>query len=100
VKKTIDPKVNESSGISGNSGQAIVEYVLLMAIVVYFFSIVIGGLKNMEFSNMMVNPVKKEFASAYCYGHPKAIGFDENGGPYMHPRAPGATRMFINPGTR
>ena len=85
---------------SNESGQALTEYVLLLALVVGFFITISKGLALIHASDMILRPVKEEYARSYRYGHPKAKGFDD-GGPEFHPRAETGSknnfRIFINP---
>lgn len=83
--------------VRDESGQAMMEYILLLAIVVSFYVIVAKGLTEMGISEKLMRPLTESFASAYQYGHPKAKGYDD-GGPEYHPRAvEGGTnfRIFI-----
>lgn len=82
---------------TSEAGQAITEYILLLAAIVAVFLAVWGQLSQIDlvtqFTNLLVTG---GFAQAYQYGNPVAKGFS-NGGPYEHPRAPnadGATRFF------
>jgi Flp pilus assembly pilin Flp len=79
------------------SGQAVIEYVLLISIIVSAFVLISRGLVNLGFADKLTAPIKGEFARIYQYGHPKAKGH-EDGGPEFHPRANG--RVFINPRNR
>lgn len=80
------------------SGQATLEYVLLLTIVVSFFMIVSQGLERLGLADKLLKPITQDFAYAYKYGHPDARGYDE-GDPKMHPRidTKGNFRIFINP---
>jgi hypothetical protein len=81
-----------------DSGQATIEYVLLIATVVSFYLIVLRGLGRIGVSSRVAGPITGEFARAYRYGHPKAKGPDD-GGPDLHPRFLGGNnfRIFLNP---
>ena len=84
---------------SGESGQATVEYVILLSVVVTFFLLVSTGMKKMNLGEKLIAPIKGPFAAAYRYGHPKAKGY-EDGGPTYHPRVVGGDqnfRIFFNP---
>jgi hypothetical protein len=82
------------------SGQAVVEYVLLLSITFSLFLIVAKGLSVFKVEEKLLRPLSVSYAAAYRYGHPEALGF-EDGGPKKHPRAiaPGTEsfRIFINP---
>src|SRR4051794_33120519 len=84
----------------GEQGQAVTEYILLIAIIVSFYMMVTAGLSKMDLANKLMLSITGPFAAAYRYGHPKAKGYD-NGGPSYHPRAEGGEnnfRLFFNPG--
>lgn len=80
-----------------DTGQAITEYLLLLALVASLFLMVTRALDSLGLAEKLVRPVKENYARAYQYGNPKTKGF-EDGGPEMHPRAVGGNnfRMFIN----
>ncbi len=85
------------------SGQAVTEYVLLLAIVVFIFS---SAMRLLSSGNAVVNIQKaftEQFARTYRYGHPEARGLDD-GGPLnlpLYQPADGSEshnfRIFINP---
>ncbi|OFZ73942.1 MAG: hypothetical protein A3K03_04835 [Bdellovibrionales bacterium RIFOXYD1_FULL_44_7] len=83
------------------SGQAITEYILLMAMIVTIFVVMMRELGEIGIGERLAKPVKGPFAKVYQYGHPKAKG-EEEGGYEYHPRAVEGTgnnfRIFINPG--
>jgi hypothetical protein len=87
--------------ISGNeSGQTIVEFVLLMIIVVLGFIFVSKGLTVVGFKKglekTVMSPITTDFAMAYKYGHPKAKGPDE-GSLDHHPMNESEFKLFLNP---
>jgi len=88
--------VNRPRG--NEEGQAITEYVLMIAIVVTFYLTTVGFLNQFGFAQQLASPIQNSFARAYQYGKPDVYGF-ENGGPKDHPRitSPGNNRLFINP---
>jgi len=79
-------------------GQATIEYVLLLLIVVGGYSMILKWVNQLGLADLLAAPLTTTYASVYKYGHPKAKGFDE-GTPENHPRIliNGTTRMFINP---
>jgi hypothetical protein len=86
--------------VRNERGQAVVEYILLVAIIVTFFVGVRRAFERFRIGEALMRPITQEFAAAYQFGHPKAKGFD-NGGPEYHPRAIGGNnnfRIFFNPG--
>lgn len=80
------------------SGQAIVEYILMMSVVVMGFMLLSRGLVKIKFAEKMMSPITGTYARTYQYGHPKGKGYDD-GGPENHPRARGGNnfRLFLNP---
>ena len=84
------------------SGQATVEYVLLLLLVMAMYFLAIHLVRGRNLAGRISEPIKDQFARAYQYGHPKAKGLDEPGGPDHHPRAYDGNnfRLYINPGPR
>jgi len=84
---------------TNQSGQAIVEYILLISIVVGLFLIVSRGLNQGNLAVVITKPIKEDYAKVYKYGHPKASGVDDPEGPARHPRFEGSNsfRLYINP---
>lgn len=92
------------------SGQAIVEYVLGLALILALFLIVKNGVSGLNLSAQSSKALEGNFARAYRYGHVKAKGFDHGepynqNGPEYHPRVapdavPGNFRIFYNPGKK
>jgi hypothetical protein len=79
-------KLNSAPSLqSGQSGQAVLEYVLLLVIVASAFIFVSAALGKLNVASLVMKPLTGDFAHAYRYGHPKALGFDD-GGPKQHPR--------------
>ncbi len=67
-------------------GQAITEYILLLAVVTSVAAIILGSFKKLGLADTLASPIKNNFARSYQYGHPEALGY-EDGGPKFHPRA-------------
>ncbi|MGK5086264.1 hypothetical protein WDW86_01795 [Bdellovibrionota bacterium FG-2] len=84
------------------AGQATVEYILLLSVIVTFFILLAQGISQMGLAEKLARPIQKEFKAAYRYGHPKAKG-EEEGGYEHHPRAREGGkdkenfRIFLNP---
>jgi len=80
------------------SGQAVVEYVLLLAVVVGAWFGVMRVLNQTGVVKLLTQPMRAHGASVYKYGHPKATGPDEGTTRY-HPRLEGekSFRIFMNP---
>jgi len=85
-------------GRAGESGQATLEYLLLLLIVVGSYGIILQWIQKAKLADLLAAPLTDTFAKVYKYGHPKAKGYDE-GTPENHPRAVmnGNTRSYINP---
>ena len=82
-----------------NSGQAITEYILLLAIVVAMYSALINKLSDSNAMSAMKKPFAVDFANTYRYGNSQARGQD-NGGPLYLPQYHEREknfRIFINP---
>ncbi len=97
ILMVIEEKTERSIGAEG--GQATVEYILLLAVVVGFYMAASAGLNRLKLGERIMAPLVGPFSAAYRYGHPKAKGFDD-GGPKNHPRAEGGDgnfRIFLNP---
>jgi len=84
--------------VKNRSGQAVIEYILLLSVIVSLYSLVINLMSSSNAFTMMKKPLEKDFAYTYRYGHPKARG-QENGGPKYIPQVDGGQnfRIFINP---
>jgi hypothetical protein len=89
--------------LNARSGQAITEYVLLLAMVVGLYSLLLKGLTQSGMLDRLKTPLEKDFKYTYQYGHPKARGQGDDGGPKYIPQllTDGKTdpdfRIFINP---
>jgi hypothetical protein len=86
--------------IRRDEGQATIEYILVLSVVVMFAFAVMQGLRRIRLAEKMTAPITKDFAMTYKYGHPKASGPDEGDWKY-HPRMPAGGnnfRIFMNPG--
>ncbi len=85
----------------GEDGQAFLEYVLMLAVVVSCYLILANGLLKLKLGDRIAKPITQDFAYTYRYGNPKTRGYDD-GGPLNHVRAirDGADtqnfRLFIN----
>jgi Flp pilus assembly pilin Flp len=80
-------------------GQAVTEYVLLLAVIVSGYLVLIRGLNQYGLTQKVTRALTEDFASAYRYGHTKAKGY-EDGEPKNHPRittGEGNFRIFLNP---
>lgn len=80
------------------SGQATIEYVLILTIIVSFYIALMNVIDRLKLAERLMGPIVGSYAMTYKYGNPKAKGFDE-GTPENHPRAVigGKVRLFINP---
>ncbi len=87
--------------IKNNQGQAMIEYVLMMAIILGIYLGVSKGISRLGLDKKITNSITTTFSAAYRYGHVKAKGYDD-GGPAYHPRADTGGgnnnfRVFFNP---
>jgi Flp pilus assembly pilin Flp len=80
------------------SGQAAIEYVLILSVIVAAYMAFITAIEKAHLAETLMGPIVGSYAMTYKYGNPKAKGFDE-GTPENHPRAvvDGKVRLFINP---
>jgi hypothetical protein len=80
------------------AGQAVVEYVLLLAIIVSIYSLLLNKLSESNAFANMKKPLEKDYAYTYRYGHPKARGQEDGGPKYIPALRTGENfRIFINP---
>ncbi len=82
-----------------DSGQAVVEYILLLAIVVGLYTFILDKISKSNALNAMRKPFTKDLMYTYRYGHPKARGQDDGGPLYIPQQHDGQNdfRIFINP---
>ena len=80
-------------------GQAVTEYVLLLAVIVSVALVVGRWLRGAGIQEKLLGMMNQTVVHAYQSGHPKAIGPFNEGGPVHHPRAigDGNFRIFMNP---
>jgi len=82
------------------SGQAITEYVLLIALVLMAYLVVIRGLQATGIADRLLDPLRDRFAATYRFGNPRAKAPEDGG--FKHPRFSSdgrSIRLFINPET-
>jgi hypothetical protein len=73
--------------VRGNeSGQAIAEYVLLLALTVIAFGILLNAVNQIGIMGLIMKPIQDPFMRAYQFGHPKANAPDMGGDTTKHPR--------------
>ena len=86
--------------VKNDSGQAVTEYILLLAVVTGLFLLMFKLLPTLGIMKKLATPITGSYAKAYQYGHTRAKGYDD-GGPENHPRATGGGtnnfRIFLNP---
>jgi hypothetical protein len=80
--------------VKKQSGQATVEYVLLLSIVVTVFLLVSRGIAQTQLVTKLMTPITGDYAKAYQNGHYKASAPDDQGGAVKHPRVVGAPESF------
>lgn len=91
--------MNARQELDSESGQAVIEYILLLSMVVAIFIAVSQGLTRAGLTKLLMTPLTGNFSRAYQYGHPEALGY-EDGGPKNHPWAESGEnsfRFFLNP---
>lgn len=95
--------VNSKVANETQSGQAVIEYIMLLAVVIGSYMTLASWFTRFGFAEKLTRPITKSFAHAYQYGDVEALGFDD-GGPKRHPRANTRSnenfRIFINPEIR
>ncbi len=83
--------------VGNQSGQALLEYVIMLLIVVSSYLFVVRGLMDAGITRLFVAPLKGEYGKAYQFGHPKGE-FDGSSGK-NHPRFNGSGdnnfRLFL-----
>jgi hypothetical protein len=77
--------------MKNESGQAVTEYLMLVAISVVAFGILLNAINNIGFMNLILTPIQSSFTRVYAYGHPLANGPGE-GDTSKHPKLGG--RLF------
>ncbi|MBN21629.1 MAG: hypothetical protein CL678_10120 [Bdellovibrionaceae bacterium] len=86
------------------SGQVLVEYILLASIIAIVALGLINALNQMNLIQEILRPIKNQYAATYRYGHPKAKGFENGEEPKHHAmaRVPEGEnfRIFIMKGRR
>jgi len=83
--------------VNQRSGQAITEYVLLLAIIVSLYTMLLKGLSSMNVVNNLKKPLETQFKYTYQYGHPEARGPSDGGPKYIPQKSDDNFRIFINP---
>jgi hypothetical protein len=80
------------------SGQAITEYVILLAIVVLIYTALLKSLGGSSSFAAFKKPFVEQYKYTYRYGHPDARGQDD-GDPALIPQYSDreSFRIFINP---
>ena len=78
---------NFADSARDQSGQATVEYILLLGIVMLAFLQLLNGVNKAGIASKLLTPISGDFASAYQFGHVQATGYGGGGTPKNHPRA-------------
>jgi hypothetical protein len=71
------------------SGQAVAEYILLLAITVVAFGVLMNAVNTIGVMKLLTSPIQDPFRRAYAYGHPLATTPDDTG--------PGAGQIAKHP---
>ena len=88
---------------SGQSGQATVEYILLISIVLMIFIALSQGITTAQLMAKILSPINTDFRKAYQNGHPQASAPDDPGGAVKHPRdtlGADSFRIFYSQGSQ
>ncbi len=83
----------KSKRLLNNQGQAMTEYILIIAVTVSFFVMLSSMISRIGLAKRLTSAITGPFAAAYQFGHTKAKGYD-NGGPIYHPRVIGGENNF------
>ncbi len=85
------------SGKPAESGQALTEYVLLVALIALAYLLVVRQFRALQLADRLLDPIRERYATIYRFGHPQAKPPEEGGA--FHPRIPqgNTIRLFINP---
>ena len=75
-------------------GQAVTEYVLLLAVVVMLFTVFVRYFEDGDAYDKITKPLTKDFKNAYQYGNPGS------GGQKNIAQDPENFRIFMNPPTK
>ena len=86
-------KIARLRRVRNEEGQAVTEYILMMALIVSIYLGVSTGLAKMGVAKKLMKTLTGPFAATYQFGHSQAKGYD-NGGPINHPRAVGGQDNF------
>lgn len=83
------------------SGQGVLEYVLLLMIVFSIFTMLWKAVGQMNLAETLLKPLKVEYANAFTYGDIKG-GAPQSSATKTYPIYPvgGGNRVFINPASR
>ncbi len=85
--------------VKSESGQSLVEYILLLMIVVSAYTAIMKLLGNTPVLTALKKPFTQDYKYTYDYGHADARG-QSDGGPIYIPQCSAADqnfRIFINP---
>lgn len=85
--------------VKNRSGQAVLEYILLLSIVIFLFTTAMRIMSERDWFAGLTSPLTRDFKFAYQYGHPEARG-PADGGQKNIAQHPENFRIFINPSTR
>jgi hypothetical protein len=77
--------------MKNESGQAVTEYLMLVAISVVAFGLLMNAINQIGFMNLITSPMQSAFTRVYAYGHPLANG-PGDGDTSKHPKLGG--RLF------
>lgn len=93
-------KIRQFNKNLSNSGQSLMEYILLLAIVTGFLVFAVKALNQKDLSGKFSSIISEKYKRTYQFGHPDVKDFGERDGPYYHARFSEGSqnfRIFINP---
>ena len=80
-----------------SSGQALTEYILLLAIVISLYSLILSKLSQNSTLDALRKPFTQTLKYTYQYGNATARGQDDGGPTNIAQKDGDSFRIFINP---
>jgi len=90
TRHKVDQSLSHFRPLADDSGQSLIEYVLLLSVVVSLFFLLLQGLDRLRVTGRLAEFITGGFKATYRYGHPKASVAEDGGGTTQnHPRIVG-----------